>query len=348
MFGSYRDGFFALGLICGISITLNILGWLSAGFDWVDLEKTKPDTDTYAEQQCSRQSLEHSEWLAFSNSPNFGTNQEVSKGPRYNERDEPDWCDLAAQQSMADSTVSLENSAWLTVGLTGLGVALLWWTLSLTRETLREAKEATRAAQETVITTREVGRDQSRAYLHVDRVEFFWGNADMKAPRARIYVKNSGQTPAKWYRIRIKPTIIPLKGGTFPNDWSSVGISGDFTGKWSGVASHEDGLNATISLTDEQDEIVKALEPHFGHSENGFYLFGEVKYCTLFGEIYVSQFCFGIHGLRPFVKGESTSRLIEPRDGFPSYTRSIIKEDPIPLHRWSFNLDSFLRVGGEN
>jgi len=60
-------------------------------------------------------------------------------------------CDLAAQQSMAESTHEMQNATWVTASLTAAGVLLLWLTLLATRGMLREAAKTTKAAELTVV-----------------------------------------------------------------------------------------------------------------------------------------------------------------------------------------------------
>ncbi len=161
-----RNFFAALGLIAGISIAFNIVGYLSVGFDWVGLQKAATNTYTYAEQQCARQQAQHTAQAA----PAIQEGQDVpSADPQPGQGDgredrEPDWCDLAAQQSMADATFGMEQAAWVALFLTAVGVALVWGTLYYTRETLKEA-------QNTATITREIGEAQVRAYLTLEKPE---------------------------------------------------------------------------------------------------------------------------------------------------------------------------------
>lgn len=80
-------------------------------------------------------------------------------------------------------------------------VRLLGKTLTLTRQTLAEAEKATAAAVDATAVTRTIGDVQTRAYVCVQTIEVFEGEAGSagegyKALFARVVVKNYGQTPA--------------------------------------------------------------------------------------------------------------------------------------------------------
>jgi hypothetical protein len=124
-------------VILGLSLAFNVVGFLSVGFDWVGLEKASTNTYTYAEQQCARQQAEHTaEARAALEEPETTSTEPETDQTDGGEPEEPDWCDLAAQQSMADSTGGMEQTAWVALGLTIVGIFLLWRTLYYTGETL--------------------------------------------------------------------------------------------------------------------------------------------------------------------------------------------------------------------
>ncbi len=77
----------------------------------------------------------------------------------------PNYCDLAAQYRSAAAAESSKKSAWFVVGLTAVGVFLLFLTLRATNETLDQARLATIAAERTTDVTREVGEAAERAIL---------------------------------------------------------------------------------------------------------------------------------------------------------------------------------------
>jgi len=108
--------------------------------------------------------------------------------------------DLNAQEAMADWAKWMFFATLATVGLTFVALVYI-------RRTLLETKEAVRAADETVVATREIGQAQVRAYLSfdVEEVEFrapVLAPDDASSPRPNIVVSlqcriaNSGQSPA--------------------------------------------------------------------------------------------------------------------------------------------------------
>lgn len=209
MFKEYWNGYVAIGIVVGISIAFNIVGFLSVGFDWVGLEKARTDTNTYAEQQCSRQQAEH----AATSSTIFNSQEADSDGSEADQRDgskheEPDWCDLAAQQSMADSTFGMEQTAWIALGLTALGVGLVWRTLYYTRETLGEARDATKVAMNSLRATERFGQLQLRAWLSAPEHKIIVGaTQDQRVSHIgfQLVGKNTGPTPA--YKARLLTAI---------------------------------------------------------------------------------------------------------------------------------------------
>ena len=99
---------------------------------------------------------------------------------------QPDWCDLAAQHSMAESTRGLHWAAWATVSFTGLGAYLIWQTLLATQKTAEAAKE-------TITVTREMGQAQTRAYLSCIGARYWLADRRLFV---ECTVKNYGQSPA--------------------------------------------------------------------------------------------------------------------------------------------------------
>jgi hypothetical protein len=215
MFKEYWNGYIALGIAVGLSLAFNIVGFLSVGFGWVGLEKATTNTYTYAEQQCTRQQAQH----ALSPSAVLPNPQATSTEPQADQGDEresaePDWCDLAAQQSMADSTAGMEQTAWAALGLTTIGVVLVWRTLYYTRKTLVEAEAATSAANRTVEATIQIGHAQMRPWLTFSDVQsdeflapfiFFPEPLDPQSQvlffNVRATVRNTGQSAANNVRL---------------------------------------------------------------------------------------------------------------------------------------------------
>lgn len=102
---------------------------------------------------------------------------------------DPDWCDLAAQQSMAESTRGMHWAAWATVIFSGVGAFLIWRTLIATQDTVAE--------------TRRIGEAQVRAYISPPRVSARIETENgIRWFRIEGYLSNSGNSPA------LLPTVI--------------------------------------------------------------------------------------------------------------------------------------------
>ena len=115
------------------------------------------------------------------------------------QRDRDD-ADLRAQQSMAVWAFWMFIASGLGVLLTGVGVYLIWRTLIYTRdaashagEAVVEAKSATKAAQDAVDVTREIGEAQVRAYLLCRSARYRINKGGLSAT---LELANAGQSPA--------------------------------------------------------------------------------------------------------------------------------------------------------
>ncbi|MGK2740823.1 hypothetical protein ACSHT0_07990 [Tepidicaulis sp. LMO-SS28] len=123
--------------------------------------------------------------------------------------------DLAAQENVAKWTL-------LTALLTGVGVYLIWRTLSYTAEaadfaarTLKEAEKATKAANLTVDETRRIGEAQVRAYLTIKEVSVSFERINIKENtlymKITVSVKNSGASPARDFVFNA--SVLKIMGG---------------------------------------------------------------------------------------------------------------------------------------
>ncbi|MEX0760708.1 MAG: hypothetical protein WD100_14090, partial [Tistlia sp.] len=117
--------------------------------------------------------------------------------------------DLEAQKAMARWALPMLIAAALSVVVTFVGVVLVKRTLHYTREAANaarsavdEARNATRAADETVAVTRSIGMAQLRAYVVLDRMEMETEAVYGVLPRVRMVFKNCGATPSRKGRMR--------------------------------------------------------------------------------------------------------------------------------------------------
>ena len=211
MSNGYRDGTVLFGFALGASLCLNAFLWLPVGYKWFS-ENTRSHKYEYAAERCAQQHPEY----ALGSLPVLDGNEaqpapaqqgQGEKGQDAPEGQQPDWCDLAAQQSMADSTVWIMVAALVGIVLTVVGVGLIWRTLFYTRETLKEAQSATEAALEAEQTTRKVGIFQLRAYVNIYKVRMLRFNPG-EIFTVQCELRNDGQTPAN--NIRFAASIVPV------------------------------------------------------------------------------------------------------------------------------------------
>jgi len=205
---------------------------------------------------------------------------------------------------------------WQTL-LVFIGTVALIYTLYLTRK-------ANQAAQGAIDVTRETGRDQSRAYLEIIEVRIPHGTG------AQIVgtVLNQGSTPAKWYEVKAAsrfqsaPETGPQQAILF-----DVEMPLGRTRRWTSPAS---GQTLTVGMLYGTDaasaKSVKIAERLQGY----LILQGELRWETIYGEIYWSQFLFCTDQLAGWKLNTATLKQLKVKSSEP------IK--PIKMQRPSANL----------
>jgi len=201
--------------------------------------------------------------------------QKTSHGNQNNEG-ELDWCDLAAQHSMAESTRGLHWAAWATVGFTGFGAFLRWQTLI--------------ATQQTVKVTREIGQAQTRAYLGMDTASENLIKIDNPKIGNRVCVKfclkNFGNSPAKNFRYAAM-----CKFQEHPIN--SSGIHTAIPKDDSGVSKanvHASGIMTCEAFTEEPLESGNA-KILVGNGNKRLYLIARVDYTDVFDQDQFINIC---------------------------------------------------------
>lgn len=202
--------------------------------------------------------------------------------------------DLLAQEGMNRATQEINSAtqvmrdyAIYSTWIVGFGTILLIVTLWLTYK-------AGKSAQDAIEITRETGRDQSRAYVHVEATELHWRSKEMEYPEIYVTIKNTGQTPAKWFEvsgvccaIKYQTPIKSIREAGYTNSARSL--------RWSALAKGE--LTATLGAGNHSDEIKRAFEKRKTHYLS---VVGVVRYETYFGEVFESEFDFFGHNIRGF------------------------------------------------
>lgn len=174
----------ATGLLTGLFILG--LGWavLTTGYHLGKIDgEYEANSDTYA-----RSAAEDIKNLCFGGqAPDIQKCiYDIAEATNEHERAERD---VVAQERMQLWALAL-------LGVTAAGTLIALYGLILLRRTWTEAKAATKAAQEAVVVTREIGEAQVRAYLDVKLVNV--ARADTGIGWAfRVKIRNSGQSPAR-------------------------------------------------------------------------------------------------------------------------------------------------------
>ena len=225
----------------------------------------------------------------------------------------PEW--LHYKDALITTEDTLAN--WLVAFFSIVAALLLWRTLHATQEMAKD--------------TREIGKSQTRAYVHAEKANFFWGGRNQASPRIELWVAVTGQTPAKSYEIRARHFIIERGEGKLIIPWAELSDL-DSIGRWGGLSPSVDGRRTTIHLHKHSEEIAVLCTDALSVPSHEIYLFGDIRYKTFFDETFVTQFCFGRTGLPPYESGEN--RTIEVK----GISINSTKEIPIPLPRPSCDL----------
>lgn len=260
--------------------------------------------------------------LAFLGNPpnNLPDQNSQPNYERHNAPQDERWW-LVGRVVYMDDTLAQWIMMLATIAAAVLLLRTLWATQGIARETTR------------------IGEAQTRAYLSVEKVHFFWGNDKMERPRISVTIKNSGQTPAKWFKIRVRPIVYRLaddesRGVPPPENWSDVEISDDFSGPWVGIANGET-LDSTFYFPDEVDLIQQTMVTIIDTPTLGFVIVGEVQYSTFFDEEFLTQFCFGRANMRPYKVADT---ILEEELGIEITN---FREEPIKLSRYAFPIRAY-------
>ena len=322
MYDSHRHGYLTLGWIATIVGVLVFFAVLESKYS------TAQKSAEYA-YKCAEQNQRKT-----SPSPDVATtpgNVEEADSAEENQSD-PNWCDLAAQQSMAESTYAMNIAAWATVIFTGVGAFLIWRTLL--------------ATQDAVFETRRIGEAQTRAYVHVESAKMFWGNENAAAPRISLRVVNTGQTPARWFEVGGKISTISLsEDGAVTLDRGFLDEPREWLRfhRWTSLGPGETGLTVGFGSADE----VGLLSHIYPERLNiAVVVRGVVRYETFFNEVFESEFCFVRKAPSQYVgeivREESAKR--PTGQGIATNIVRTIDEKPVQMQRSALRLNAYKEV----
>lgn len=248
--------------------------------------------------------------------------------------------DLHAQEWMAHWAKLMFFAAAASTLVAAYGLILL-------RRTWHETKR-------TADISKEIGRDQARAYVDVGAVNFYWGTEVGDHPRVSLSLRNSGATPAKWFQVRQSYLVYEHAVGWMVDSFSNLKLSSEFGGKWNGIAGGEKDLTVTGPAIHDWRSVAQCRMEVATHlktpspNTHGIVVFGEVRYCTVFDEIYLSQFVFGAGSLRAFRSEEpieTNRREIAP--GVTSVNRRLV-EIPQKLSKFPMDLHLHKKLCGDD
>ncbi|WP_181172930.1 hypothetical protein [Mesorhizobium sp. B2-7-3] len=146
---------------------------------------TSKHQSSYYAQRCAQQ-YPDSPFAAASVHPFTGKPE--AQPPDNGQNAQPDWCDLAAQQSVAEDTTGMHWASWAGVVFTVIGIFFIWRTLNANTAAVEQARTANDIAGRS-------NEAQLRAYLAVQSIEIIQTGSEWM-PNIRIKFKNFGQTPA--------------------------------------------------------------------------------------------------------------------------------------------------------
>lgn len=209
--------------------------------------------------------------------------------------------DLQAQQDMALWAFWLLLASIAGILVSFAGVLLLI-------ATIRQGRDGLKVADAAVGVTREIGRDQVRAYVEISKVTFYWGTPRGKHPQFKIHIKNHGETPVKWFEVNQSYIVYPHDGrNPLPDTFEGFCLADDFGPRLSGVNPGAKGVQFAGPEITNIEEIRKCwrdaptAKSRPTDNTHGAIIFGEVRYCTIFDEVYRSQFVFGSASIDAYV-----------------------------------------------
>ncbi len=193
--------------------------------------------------------------------------------------------DLLAQESMAYWTRVTAFTAIGALLLTAFGIALLKETLEATRGAVREAEEATAAANKSVEVARQTGQNQVRAYLYVKPQLIFHGRP--QPTKYVVHICNCGHSPA--YKVgahgRAAISVYPLQGRLPP-----IEVEPELS-----VALLAPGQEP-FAIEEAFPPITPEESVALANDTSAIYIWGQVHYSDIFGIERSTPFCFAATG----------------------------------------------------
>lgn len=208
--------------------------------------------------------------------------------------------DLAAQQDMAQYALLGVFVALLGLIVTSVATFLVYQTLRATLDAVNEARGATDAANRAVDVTEQMGRAQARAYVDAMTAHIHYNNGDYSV---RVTLRNGGQTPAKGITFYGATEVIDVRLPVEPPDFATL-IDG---ARWGPLRAA--GESTVPILCEETECHYNAVVEAHGHLT--IRAFGRVRYTTVFGETYETEFCFHTNKASNLIKSGTNGGFAE-------------------------------------
>lgn len=309
------DGPWHNNLATGLILALCAVAVFGTGWSYIELETEQRVSEYYEAQteaqQATDQMLSHCALLPPIERADCVRNAIEAENKRDNETR-----DLHAQEWMAFWALMMFLATVLMTIVTVIGVIFVGRTLTVTRE---------------------IGKAQTRGYVHAEKANFFWGGQAENRPRVSLSIVLTGQTPAKWYKVRASHFVIPHEGGPLQIPWGEMSEA-DTIGRWGGLTASAEGRRVTLKLHSHHESIARVRTEVLRQPTHELYVFGDITYCTFFDEVFVSQFCFGRVSVPPYEKGETFT--VESA----GLTVNNILEKPIPMTRPACDLVMYQQI----
>ncbi|PJO47210.1 hypothetical protein [Brucella pituitosa] len=194
-----------------------------------------------------------------------------------------DWLDLNIQLDVAYWT---KASALVSMGALFASIAAVY------------------AAFKTLKNSQRLGQQQNQAYVHASAVMF----GDFQ--NIVVECHNSGLTPATQFSLNATAKVV--KRG---NVTASIEFRDNDFKTWSALGSQQ---KLTVSVLDG-DDTVQSFRTAQKNNEDILLVCGQIVYCTIFNEDYVSQFAF-------FVDHKKNNRFRRPTSNLTVFER--VKSPP--------------------
>lgn len=196
--------------------------------------------------------------------------------------DTPQWWRSTQRLVSSEDTLAQWIMVFLSLAsiiVSGVAVYLVWVSIGKTNDAIALAREANKIS-------RESGKAQSRAYVSVE-----WAMVELNRLNSKISIKvvNSGHTPALWVNIHAEVIVFNADEQQPSMQFDRQAIGSD----WGAIPS---GNYAELP-TYCQAETAAILKVQEARGILTLDIFGRIRYETIFGEVYETEFDFHINDM---------------------------------------------------